>query len=422
MEVSFYLKRPKAENSTILAKVWYEGRVLRYYLAEKIPCVFWNKVTQRAHKTNKDFPEHPEFNARMDTLEHTIKTVYRRYRNDNNNIIPEPETLKALLDIATGKKVTTRPTFLTYFDNFITRAQDGTRISPKTKNSTSPDTNKGYLTTYNHLIEFQKSYKRKIDFDTVDIRFHGDYTAHLTHAKQLAVNTIGDHIKRIITVMRDAKSNGIKVCEDFESDYFFKPHEETDSIYLSEEDLKALADHDLSNDPRLDRARDLFLIGCHTGLRFSDFSRLSPEHIDDNFINIRQQKTGGRIVIPIHPAIKDLQRKYNNSFPKAISNQKINQYIKEVCRQIERLQTSVTITYTKAGKKIVETWPKCELVTSHTARRSFATNEYLAGTPVLTIMAITGHRTEKAFMRYIKLGTTEHAQLLQKHWESRIKV
>jgi hypothetical protein len=59
------------------------------------------------------------------------------------------------------------------------------------------------------------------------------------------------------------------------------------------------------------------------------------------------------------------------------------------------------------------------LLTTHTARRSFATNEFLAGTPTLTIMAITGHKTEKAFLRYIKLVPSDHARLLKEHWEKR---
>jgi len=71
---------------------------------------------------------------------------------------------------------------------------------------------------------------------------------------------------------------------------------------------------------------------------------------------------------------------------------------------------------TKGGKRITEAHPKWELVTSHTARRSFATNLYKSGFPSISIMGITGHRTEKAFLKYIKVTPEEHAMLLQKHW------
>ena len=61
------------------------------------------------------------------------------------------------------------------------------------------------------------------------------------------------------------------------------------------------------------------------------------------------------------------------------------------------------------------TTPKYDLVTSHTARRSFATNAFLADVPVLAIMKITGHKTETSFMKYIKMSSKDNAMKLQSH-------
>jgi len=419
MEIKFYLKRPKDTESTIFANISYEGETLRYYLSEKIPSACWNKTIQRANKGGKEFPEYPEFNARLDYLDHTIKSTYRKFRNDNNHLIPSPEELKALLDIVTGKKEFKQVTFFSYYEDFNARSEKGERISPVTKQKTSPNTNKGYVTTLKHLKDFQKVYPRKIDFGTIDIRFHGDYIGYLTSKIKLSINTIGDHIKRIITVMGEAKSRGITLCNDFESDYFFKPQEQTDSIYLNAAELNLIEQLDLSKNLRLDRTRDLFLIGCYTGLRFSDYSILSAHHMKDGFIEIRQAKTGNKVVIPVHPVIQKIREKYNDALPRVITNQKMNEYIKEIGKVIPELETQVTVTYTKGGNKITQTCAKWALISTHTARRSFATNEYLAGTPVVTIMAITGHKTEKAFLRYIKLTSDEHARLLKMHWEKR---
>lgn len=200
-----------------------------------------------------------------------------------------------------GKEKEKPVTFFSYYEDFNARSEKGERISPKTKQKTSPNTNKGYVTTLNHLKDFQKKYSREIDFNTIDIRFHGDYLAYLTSTVKLGLNAIGDHIKRIITVMGEAKSRGIVLCNDFESDYFFKPQEETDSVYLTEEELRLIEKLDLSNDLKLDRTRDLFLIGCYTGLRFSDYSILSIEHIKGDLIEIRQTKTRNKVAIPVHP-------------------------------------------------------------------------------------------------------------------------
>jgi integrase len=421
MDIQFYLKRPGADTPTsIFARIIYETGTLKYYLPEKIHPEYWNTRTHRAIKAPKDFPEYSEFNDRLDNIEQVIKNTRRKYMNDNNNSAPTPAVFKNLLDIALERKEKEKAvTFFSYFEDFNARSERGERISPKTKQKTSPNTNKGYVTTLNHLKDFQKTYKRVIDFDTIDIKFHGDYIAYLTTKVKLSINSIGTHIKRIKTVMAEATSQKVTISNDYESAYFFKPHEETDSVYLNEDELKLIKQLDLSENPKLDRTRDLFLIGCYTGLRFSDFSVLKPANIKEGLIEIRQVKTSHKVVIPVHPVVKGIQQKYDNGLPRAISNQKMNEYIKDICKLIPALETLVTITYTKGGNKITETCPKWALTSTHTARRSFATNEYLAGTPVITIMAITGHKTEKAFLRYIKLTPDEHAKLLKMHWEKR---
>ncbi len=86
---------------------------------------------------------------------------------------------------------------------------------------------------------------------------------------------------------------------------------------------------------------------------------------------------------------------------------------------IRSLHTPFSQTYTKEGSKVTVTNPKWHLISTHTARRSFATDEYLAGTPPLTIMAITGHKTEKSFLRYMRISPSDHAKILAMEWEKR---
>src|ERR1019366_6327808 len=126
---------------------------------------------------------------------------------------------------------------------------------------------------------------------------------YLTNRPTLSSNTIGDHIKRIKTVLNEATEKGINKNLAFRSRYFAKPSEAAESIYLTETEIVELEELDLTRDPKLERVRDLFLIGCYTGLRYSDCSILEPEHIKGGFIEISQIKTGGKIVIPIHDKV-----------------------------------------------------------------------------------------------------------------------
>jgi site-specific recombinase XerD len=295
-------------------------------------------------------------------------------------------------------------------------------MDSRTGKPISRSTAKVYTTSYKHLISFQKVNKKKIDFDTIDVAFYSDYIDYLIHTLKLATNTIGKHIQIIKLIMNEATERGLNTNLSYKSKRFLTTREKADSIYLSAEEIQELEALDLSGNERLDRVRDLFLIGCHTGLRFSDYSILKPEQVRDGFIETKQVKTGDSVVIPIHTTVEKILKKYSGKLPPSLSNQKTNEYLKEIGKLLPSLQKTTSKIFTKGGVKVTKTYQKWELVSSHIARRSFATNEYLAGMRTLTIMAITGHRSEKSFLRYIKLTPNEHAKLLKSHREQRSKL
>jgi hypothetical protein len=111
--------------------------------------------------------------------------------------------------------------------------------------------------------------------------------------------------------------------------------------------------------------------------------------------------------------------KYDNNLPKPISNQKTNLFLKEICQMLPALNENTEIEFTKAGAKVYETYKKYELISTHTARRSFATNAYLAGQQTFNVMAVTGHLTEKSFSRYLRVTPMEKARLFKQHEEKR---
>ena len=162
----------------------------------------------------------------------------------------------------------------------------------------------------------------------------------------------------------------------------------------------------------LDKVRDLFLVGCWTGLRYSDWNKVYPKN---GFITLNQQKTGRPVVIPVHSTVEKILNKYEGDLPKPITNQKFNEYLKQVAKLAD-FKEAVTKQITRGGKVETEIKPKWKLVTTHTARRSFATNMYKAGIPSITIMAVTGHRTETAFLKYIKVTPQEHAEKMREIW------
>ncbi|WP_436487428.1 tyrosine-type recombinase/integrase [Chitinophaga sp. ARDCPP14] len=269
------------------------------------------------------------------------------------------------------------------------------------------------------LKDFEKASRRHIDFYNIDIEFYNDLKEYLTQVKQMKVNTIGGHIATLKMILSEAATAGIANINTERIKRSFKViTENTTAVYLPENELQNIAAFDLKDNQRLIRARDLFLIGCYTGLRVSDFMNIQPHNIKGEFIELFQTKTGGKVIIPIHATVKEILKKYGGNTPARMSDQKLNEYIKELC-QLVKLTEKIEIQVTKAGIRTTEVFEKWQLITNHTARRSFATNMYKMGIPAQTIMKITGHIKEAVFLKYIKLSEQEHANIMRDMWKAR---
>lgn len=407
MKVTFYLLRPDSKTETGLnANISYNSQRLRIGINESINPKYWNIKTNKARNT-PSYPQAPEFNKRLDTIKGGIEKCYFNYFNETLQP-PTPQQLKDLIlsDVLDKRK---KLTLIDYYENFILQTASGGRITNKGK-VVAPESAKQYRVAFNYLKDFNS----KLNYNDINQDFYNKYLNHLNR-QGLALNTIGDQIKKLKAVMAAAMMGGHHRNEAFKN--FIKPSEDATNIYLSLKELKEIENLNLSFNPSYDRVRDLFLIGCFTGLRYSDFSRLTSQHIENGFFTIEQQKTGDSVVIPLHSVIKRIIEKYNGNLPDAISGQKFNDYLKEVCKRVTSLTGNESKKRTTGGLKTISTLQKWEMVSSHTARRSFCTNEYLKGTPTLTIMAVSGHKTESAFLKYIKISPTEHAEKMKNLWE-----
>ena len=194
--------------------------------------------------------------------------------------------------------------------------------------------------------------------------------------------------------------------------------EEADSIYLTYEEIGKIHRLDLSEDEVLALHRDIFVLGCLTGMRFSDVSSLRFSDMRNGMLYKKMNKTDSRVIIPLR---KEAQEIFTNRITETgvhISGPVFNRNIKEIAKQAG-ITELVTISYKRGTQDVVETKPKSDLVTSHSCRRSFCSNEYLANTPINLIMKISGHRTHKDFFKYIKISEEEAAQKVQEIWASR---
>ncbi len=317
-------------------------------------------------------------------------------------------------------------TLFEFIQHFIETAPR--RLNPKTGRPVSYKMQREYHRTFEYLKEFAG--KKKLDFDDIDLDFYNNFVEFLKNKvvavskdgevkKHMAMNTIGKKVQTLKIFLNAATETGINKSLRYKSKNFVSPKEDTEHIYLNTKELSAIEAVELPT-KELDQIRDLFLIGAWTGLRFSDWNQVN-DNIKDGMLHIKQQKTRHKIIIPLHSTVQNIVEKHNGDLPKVPTNQHMNRTIKEIAKMAginEPVQTSIT----RGGMEITTKHEKWELISTHTARRSFATNMYLMNVPSLTIMAITGHKTESAFLRYIKVTPKEHALKLAKLWQKETKV
>jgi integrase len=397
---------------------------LVYPTQETIPPEHWNPNNQRA-KISRNFPEYPYFNERLNQLEGIAKKVFTKFLLENSNrkpgIFELRKELNKELHMGSGSR---RLDFFTFIEQFIHEAK--TRANELTGKAISLATRQIYERTLLFLREYATSRRSNVDFENIDLDFYHKFVEFLSMDKRLSNNTIGKHLKTIRVFLNDATERGLNTNLSYKSKKFQVVSEEVEKIYLNKDELEAIAQLDLTQNRKLERVRDLFIVGCWTGLRFSDLSTLARESFVGDYIHVEMKKTRGKVVIPIHAMVKDIMAKYfgktYNSLPPVISNPKMNAYLKDVMKLVPLLEEQIFLKKTKAGLEVSTKHRKWELVTVHTARRSFATNLYLDKFPVISIMKITGHQTESSFMQYIKITPTENAELLMQHWESRSKI
>ncbi|GAB4027292.1 site-specific integrase [Spirosoma koreense] len=424
-DIKFLLKEPRATHPTLISLFYrYENKRFVYSTGLTIVPNQWDAVSQRARTDQKNRVAREPFeiiNANLDRWRSALKKVLTSLQLAQ---IPlGNETIKQHLDTELGrskkaKLVEVAPvkqeSFLEYIERFVKEAQTGKRLNSRSVHYAGY-TLAGYMKLKRILERYRLETGNSVEYDAYNLDYYNAFKLWLT-GRGLTLNYVGTLLKDLKVMLKQAHNDGMHTNLIFQHRDFKKLVEDVDNVYLTDDELTHLYNLDLSSNPRLDRVRDLFLIGCYTGLRFSDFSELRPENITHNgrILTRKTMKTSERVSIPLNPKILSILAKYEGIPPRTISNQKLNDYLKELCRRAD-ITDAVEVSRTKGGRKETRYLEKCDMVTSHSARRSFATNAFLAKVPTVSIMKITGHRSEAVFLRYIKISSEQNALLMLEH-------
>lgn len=429
MKYTFRLTRPDSDKPTaVYLDIHHNGTRVKKSTGFSIDPTLWDQERQAPTKDAKKIRKHEADQPGTRTHLQNIEIRLRDYLEGCNEYqkicisTGATNTAQGLKDHLTRVFDGETPemnarSFLTDYMNleYIPGIQSG-KIQYKRNGKVlrfSPSTVKVKRQSLNALRDYEKG-NPKIRFDKIDQSFY-DRFVKWSQDQGHATNYTGRLIKEIKAVSRQAYEAGVH-DKEISGRHFATLREDTEAIYLTDSELVRIENLDLPEP--LAHYRNVFLVGCHTALRFSDYSRLTPSNIKERsgtkFIEIVTKKTRESVFIPIRPDLWQILNSPGYFDRKPVIEQKLNKHIKEICRLAE-IAEPVTVQKIVRGQATIQQVPKYSLVTTHTARRTGATLMYKAGIPPLAIMKITGHKTEKNLLKYIRITKEESAEALAMH-------
>jgi integrase len=414
--VHFNLRDKNTKGKTLVLLLYsFDSKRIR--ISTGISCYVkqWNFNKQRIYE-RFDIPHHREFNQHLTNLESSIYALQKELDLSNKKVSVSAFKQLLLQRLDNGNKPRNLLSFWMYFDQFI-----------EIKKREIKDIGDYHQALRKHLklVENQQGkeltladLERKSEF-LVAFDQYLRYEAKNRKGEQgLSINTIGKQYKNLKVFLHWCFAE--QIILPFSLKHLVTERIEVDSVYLTAEELKRLEKLELTG--QLEICRDLFLVGCETGLRFSDFSDLQPSNIGVSQLEVRPKKTrkltSKKLIIPISSRLRGILDKYQGKLPNWSHHglHNFNELIRK-CSEKAEINVEQVIEYRKIGKIHEIILPKWQLISSHTCRRTFCTLKFLQGMPAHVIMKFSGHTTEKNFLSYLKLDAEINADKYRNFFE-----
>lgn len=335
--------------------------------------------------------------------------------------------------------------------DYLTTYIDDLKTGVRTKQRHSIRVSDGYINNVEDLLKkikgFEVANKKRLRLDDVTMLFQRLFIKYLRDLG-LKPNTIATRLSAIRTIMQVAYLEKKTTNLDHQNPQFVPCREEVDEIFLNPDQIDQMMKLDLSSKEvlqgyvkkyKLDEGRekplpqfewkfmkfiketrDVFIVGCLTGQRHSDYSRINSDMIvtlnDKQFIKLRQKKTKKEVYIPLDNRVKEILDKYNGKLP-YICICTFRNHLHLLGEFLGWTEVAKFATYENTDNLRI-----CDMLTTHTARRSFATNAYAAGISIASIIAVTGHASERSFRTYMRLDVQEKATIAAENFKGFIQM
>ena len=399
---SQHQRKVRSKSSMVMLRYTHNKKSTLFFTQKNIEDHYWDPVLQCSKKA---YPSHLSFNTYLRTFRQRIEDIVNQCFIKNQN--PTTVLVKQLYVEQQNTFTNTSISFFDYCEQFIEQS----------KKHKAYATVKSYKTIVNKLLQYQNYANVSLHWNSFDLSFYYDFLHFYTSVQGYHTNGFGRVIKILKVILNESFDLNIHQNTAYKHKHFKVLTEEVNNIYLNEDELQHIISLDLSSYPTMQSVRDAFIIGCYTGLRFSDIAKINKQNIVNNSIKIKTQKTDQWVTIPLLEPVRTIMASYrlsSSGFPKVCCNDTTNKHLKHI-GELAGLNDIVIKVRSKGKTRVEQHLPKFQLITTHTARRSFATNLFKKGVPSRVIMLITGHKSEKSFNSYIKINSDENAELLMSY-------
>lgn len=460
MYYKFVKKKSRGETAlgTVYARVRENGSDKTYTTGLVISLSDWQRLRTGNYAQNEMLSGTPYSFARFALILGEIKAAFERgYGHDNAaRLISDAKLMASRMAI--GQERASKGAeigemlLVDYMKMYIEDLRMGVKMKKGTTERVSEKYITGLVTLMRLIVKYEAARACRLGMNSVTMDFQRDFM-RWNFERGLRPNSICNFLSRLRTIMASAVERKLSFCTDCYCSEFVPKGEEVDHVYLTPEQINSMIDVNIdslenicrlienANLPakdaerlttrfkciktsieRMQHARDIFVVGCLTGQRISDYSRINNNMIvrldGKEFIMLIQQKTRKKIYIPLDIRVKRILEKYGGMLPK-MSASSINELIK-LLAEIMGWTYEAKIDISRLGGKRKTRF--CDLISTHTARRSFATNAYAAKVPISSIMAITGHSSEKTLRRYLKQQAEDKAVIAARDLEVLLKI
>lgn len=401
----FLLDKEKGKDSAkIRYRIKWNGNIVSFNLGYRVDISKWSLETQRCKNNTthgKKKISASTINKKIQIFQNACEDLFVRY--DLNERVPNKDEFREDFNVAVGKidaekRKNYNKTFFELFDEFISEEALLYQWTKITKSR--------FLKLKEHLFNFDD----KMNFESIDESHLAEYQYYLQEDLEFRVATILKHFSNLKRFLRWATKKRYNKNDKFE---YFTPkvkNVKKKVIFLTQDEIKKVKSCQIpASKTYLERVRDVFLFQCFTGLRYSDMKNLKRIDVKEKHIEVTAIKTSDSLIIELNKhsrAILDKYKDYdfpNNGALPVISNQRMNDYLKELM-QLAEIDEPIRETYYIGNKRFDTVSPKYELIGSHAGRRTFICTALSLGISPQVVMKWTGHNDYKSMKPYIDIA------------------